>query len=373
MRLPYLPWMPRKYNNNFPFSDLGQARNILLNSMERMANRDTLRSWPLVIQAEVTKRCNINCFMCLRDNVKSEDMSPDVVESLIPLSRHTNEMQLYGYGEPLISKAFYSLISRLECAKLTFTTNGLTLSPELLQKILSGARRPVYCISFSIDGATPETYESIREGASFHRVVDNLASIDTYRRKQRSKLPKTEILFLAMNKNIRELPDLVRLAARLGVSTVQVAHIIVWDEINKEESLLYHPDEMKHFFAEAARAASALNIELGLPALITLNGDGKHGKASAAVPKCYWPWRHPVVKYNGDVQPCCAAPDVVLGNILDEPFPAIWNGPGFRRFRRQVNSEHPPRVCRTCDIRFRDLSSLDQIERVYIRPPPENR
>jgi len=344
-----------------------------LNLLERKTNRDSLRSYPLVLQVEVTKRCNINCVMCLRESIPKEDMFPEVMSKLIPFSRHLGEIQLYGYGEPLISRPFYSLISRLECARLSFTTNGTLLRPKLLHRILSGAKRPVYGIFFSIDAGTVETYEEIRQGAEFHRVVRNLAYIDTYRKKFGLKLPKTDILFLAMKKNVQELPDLVRLAARIGVSTVQVAHLIVWDESLRNESLLYHPEEMKRSFAEAMKTAYDLNVNLNLPALITLDKEKNNGKGLSEIPKCFLPWRHPVIKYNGDVQPCCAAPDVVMGNVLMEPFQSIWNGPRFRRFRRRVNTAQPPKVCRTCDIRYRNVPSLDQIERVYIRPPPKTR
>jgi radical SAM protein with 4Fe4S-binding SPASM domain len=183
----------------------------------------------------------------------------------------------------------------------------------------------------------------------------------------------TEIAFVAMKRNIRELADVVRLAGRSGVSSVHVAHVVIWEGGDRQESLLYHQEEMMRSFAEAEEAASALNVRLELPARISLNGDGKHAKVPPMAPPCYMPWRHPVIKYNGDVQPCCAAPDDVMGNVLDDSFEAIWNGPAFRRFRRHVNSAQPPEVCRNCDIRFRDSAAVDGIEEVYIRPPPTNR
>lgn len=371
MQLPYLPWMPTGYNNNFPFTGPRQAWNALLNFMERRAGRDELRSDPLVIQAEVTKRCNIDCIMCLRENVPDVDMSDEVVDKLVGLSSGIGEMQLYGYGEPLMSRAFYALISRLQCARLTFTTNGTLLTQKVLQKILADARRPVYAINFSIDGATAGTYEAIRRGADFRRVIGNLGDIDAHRKARGLTLPKTEILFLAMKRTIRELPEAVRLAAGSGAAAVHVAHIIVWDESERDESLLYHPEETLKYFTEARSAAAELSVTLNLPAAINLDNAG--GMRPEAAPKCYWPWRHPVVKYNGDVQPCCAAPDVSMGNLLEESFTSIWNGPRFRGFRRQVNSAGPPAVCRTCDIRYRGVPRVDGIEDIYVRRPPSNR
>ncbi len=373
MPLPYLTWMPASYNNNLAFAGARHAWNALLNLWERRQNRAVLRSRPLVIQVEVTKRCNIHCFMCLREDIPKEDMLPEVLAEVLPLSKHTREMQLYGYGEPLIAKPFYALLGRLECANIRFTTNGVALKPGVLHRLLTEARRPVSHISFSIDAATASTYEEIRQGSDFGRVLNNLAYVDEYRRMHGLRFPMTEIAFVAMKRNIRELKDVVRLASRSGVSSVHVAHVVVWDERNREESLLYHPEETQRCFAEAEEAASALNVRLDLPARISLNGKGEPPDPTRGAPKCYMPWRHPVIKFNGDVQPCCAAPDDVMGNVLEDTFEAIWNGSRFGRFRMRVNSTRPPEVCKSCDIRFRDSPSGDRIEEVYIRPPPANR
>jgi len=373
MRMPHLPWLSRRFNDNFAFSDSRQSCNTALNVLERKGNRPRLLSYPPVIQVEVTKRCNIDCFMCLRENVAKQDLLPEVMSRLIPLSRWAGEMKLYGYGEPLISRAFYALTQRLECGRLTFFTNGKVLTPRLLHKILSGARRPVTAIAFSIDGATRGTYEKIRRGSDFDQVTRNLGAIAEVRTRHGLRFPRTEIGTIVMKSNIAELPELIRLARRLGVSSVLAAHLVVWDSRHRTESLLYHPKEMHRFFSEAEELAISLGVLLDLPARITLGKGEGSGQAVEEMPKCHEPWRQPLVKYNGDVQPCCAAPDAVMGNILSQPFRSIWNGVRFCEFRRRVNSPDPPEVCRTCDIRYRYVPVLTQIERIYIRQPPANR
>jgi radical SAM protein with 4Fe4S-binding SPASM domain len=373
MRLPYLPSLPRRYLNNIALSDSRQTLNTVVNVLERRGKRRRLLSYPPVIQVEVTKRCNIDCFMCLRGNVEKKDLIPEVMNRLIPISRWAGEVKLYGYGEPLISKAFYALLARLERGRLTFFTNGKALTPRLLQRILTEARRPVTSIAFSIDGATPRTYEGIRRGSDFGRVTGNLAAIAGYRRKQGRRFPRTQIGFIAMRRNVAELPDLIRLAHGLGVSGVFVAHLVVWDPRHRTESLLYHPQEMHQAFSEAEKVAASLGVLLDLPARITSQPRGSPAGATPTLPECHEPWRQPLVKFNGDVQPCCAAPDAVMGNVLSQSFRSIWNGARFCEFRERVNSPAPPAVCRTCDIRYRYVTSLDGIERIYIRQPPAHR
>jgi len=373
MRSPYLPSLPARYNNNFAFSNARQTVNSLLNVLERRTNRDRLFSYPPVIQVEVTKRCNMNCFMCLRGEVSKKDMAPEVAGKLIPISRWAGEMKLFGYGEPLISGAFYALLPRLDCGRITFLTNGKALVPRLFHKIMTETKRPIYSIAFSIDGASPKTYEGIRQGGDFHRVTKNLSYIDTYRKARGVVLPRTEISCVVMKKNIRELPDLVRLAVRLGVTYIVVAHLIVWEACNQDESLLYAQEATRRYFAEARETAFSGNVTLDLPAIITTVPEGSAGTTLPLQPNCHEPWRQPLIKYNGDVQPCCAAPDAVMGNLLEDSFQSIWNGSRFREFRRRVNSAKPPDVCRACDIRYRYVPSFKTIESLYVRRPPANR
>ncbi len=92
-----------------------------------------------------------------------------------------------------------------------------------------------------------------------------------------------------MKRNVRELPEFVQLAAMIGVSKGWVSHLVVWDESNRNESLLYHPEEMPYSFAEARKTASVMKRTRDLQALITLVTDGNNREALSPIPKCYWP------------------------------------------------------------------------------------
>jgi len=55
------------------------------------------------------------------------------------------------------------------------------------------------------------------------------------------------------------------------------------------------------------------------------------------------------VSPRGDVFPCCVAADeLLMGNILEQPFEEVWNGERYRRFRRRMNTREYPEACRTC-------------------------
>ncbi len=51
--------------------------------------------------------------------------------------------------------------------------------------------------------------------------------------------------------------------------------------------------------------------------------------------------------------PCCmvATPDrAALGNVARDGVAAVWNGPAYQDFRRRLDSDEPPEICRSCSV-----------------------
>ena len=51
--------------------------------------------------------------------------------------------------------------------------------------------------------------------------------------------------------------------------------------------------------------------------------------------------------------PCCmvATPDRVhFGSVAERGVETIWNGDAYQAFRRQLDSDEPPDVCRSCAV-----------------------
>jgi len=81
-----------------------------------------------------------------------------------------------------------------------------------------------------------------------------------------------------------------------------------------------------------------------------------HGKESpwASVVtgrRCDWPWTHTCIEVNGKVHPCYSYFEC-LGNLREQPWADIWNGPAYRRFRRLIGGWNPNAICRVCPFPF---------------------
>lgn len=81
------------------------------------------------------------------------------------------------------------------------------------------------------------------------------------------------------------------------------------------------------------------------------------------VQACQRPWTGLYVENNGYVKVCCFDVDPI-GNLDDQSFDEIWNGPLARELRRSFLEDRPPEGCRNCFI----FASRRASEDVFVRP-----
>jgi hypothetical protein len=66
-----------------------------------------LRAYPSKLFVETTTRCNLGCFMCVKQTqqcgIAEGDLSPAIFEKLEPAFPHLEELVLNGIGEPIIN------------------------------------------------------------------------------------------------------------------------------------------------------------------------------------------------------------------------------------------------------------------------------
>lgn len=340
-----------------------QFGNFLLNKVERRLGRLRLGSRPWEVQVEVTTRCNLSCIMCPRTTqpLNLTDMAPELVPHIAALSRTAKTTWLFGYGEPLVSPIFHRLLKVVESSNIGFFTNGLLLNVERLQRILEESNRPVSYIFFSIDAASEALFDSIRGEGVGGRVFKNLKDISLFLQRRALGVPQLAINFMAMKRNIEELPQVVEMAARLKISPVWIGHAVIHNESLCSESLVHYPELTRRCFVEARQKAQELGVELVLP---EVQGIAEVPAERAALPKCYDPWKFIYIAYNGDVYPCCASRTLRMGNLYEQDFTEIWNSENYRELRASVNS-NPVEVCRYCALRYH-AAVAPCAERVYI-------
>jgi len=312
-----------------------------LNARETAGQVEVMRSTPRTLFLEITGRCPIVCLMCARRYRDWDygDLSEEVFEKLTAVYQRVGITVLGGFGEPLVAANFDRCFSRLATlrAPVALQTSGYRLTEDRVRSLFEGRLRHLH---ISMDSPVEATYSSIRPKISFHDVQARIRQLVELKRAAPSDLPEIRVVFVAMRRNIEELPAMVDLVANMGADILTVQYVCVHSEEIRDESLFFHQEVANRVFDEAEARAEKVDVKLELPP--------RFGQPpSDARTKCTDPWQVAYVRWDGEVRPCCYA-KASMGNLGDQSFWEIWNGPAYRELRRTVNSSQPPDFCLVC-------------------------
>ncbi len=224
------------------------------------------------LNIEVTTRCNLNCSMCVRNvwREDSGDMSLETYRALAKVFPEIETINMIGIGEPLLNDKIFEMI-RLgkehlpENGTFSLTTNGTLIDKSMASKLVSS---DLNYIVVSIDGASPETFAKIRKGARLQDVLNGIRFLNQTKKEINSQTPVIGLEFVAMKRNIEELPQLVELAAEHGISFIIVSNLLPHTEEMKNEILYdFNSDEAIELFEEAKAEAKRRGITLAFDSL----------------------------------------------------------------------------------------------------------
>lgn len=222
---------------------------------------------PRKLNIEVTTRCNLNCAMCMRKLWEEDgsDMTMETYRALLPIFPEIEAVNIIGIGEPLLNENIIEMI-RLGKEHLppngafSLTTNATLLDDDMAEQLVSSGLDDIVV---SIDGATSGTYNEIRKDASLDQVLTNIERLNKAKKKLGSQTPRIGSEFVAMKRNIDELPQVVDLAARYGISFMIVTHLLPHiSEMNDQILYEYDSDQAIELFNAAEAEAKRRNLDL---------------------------------------------------------------------------------------------------------------
>lgn len=322
-----------------------QQQNNSNKNIEELENGKTiLESYPRRLVFELTNACNLNCIMCGRNaaDFKPTVFDMDVFRSFEPLMDTVEEVTLMGWGEPTIHPNFIEMLEIINkhSARKYFCSNGMNL--KKIKNAIFDYNVDVFAVS--LDGATDETNSRIRRGSKIEQITEDLKDIVRIKKERGLKYPWINFVFCAMRSNIRELPDLVRLAAEIGIEEVKVVYLTVFGEDLMNESLWGHEDLVKEVFEEAIKVGDELGILLKLPHYI-----GEDEAGDKLHKDCFVAWRDFFLGSDGYVRPCMSTPIHFFEYDKNKDFMEMWNAPEYQKYRKIVNdSEKMDSPCRRC-------------------------
>ena len=301
---------------------------------------------PPRIDLEPNNTCNLRCRHCQVTHWAKPAAHLNLPAFTRILSQFPGllSIKLQGMGEPFLNRELVEMLQEGERRGISMQiiSNGTIFNPATAGNLLALTKTH---ICFSLDGATAETFEAIRIGASFSKVVSNIREF--VRMRGSRPYPMISVTTVVTSTNLHEIPALVRLCKELGVDSLSLQTALTnWGKQNLgdyNETIRVSPEseQVDAIFQESRRIARENHFELKI-----WNEDYYTKKN-----KCPWPWKRAFVAANGDVVPCCILADadiIKMGNVFEQNFAEIWNSPIYRDFRERIRSHRLHEFCKNC-------------------------
>lgn len=386
--------------NNAPADVLNQLSQVgSISDFHKIVSRCRLVSFDsrfMTVVMDISNKCNLRCRMCYFSfdryfKAKPVYLRPETFKNisskLLPYAR---ALTLSCGSEPLTSPYFIEILKEASIYRvpyIDFATSGTLLTEKIADALI---RYGVTDVMFSVDAATKETYEYIRRGASFDRLLQNIKYLTERKKQTRSVVPRLRFNITLMKSNIHEIEELVNLAADLGVTQLDFRHLVVYKGLGtEEESLVHHKDLSDYWLDRARQKAKQLGLEIVMcPENFKESGqiethkdqeskpawlrrifskavkDPKNAlrigafrilsilkrNKSTFSPYCTLPFYYVLINSGGHILPCpnCHG-EAAYGTLNDEvTFSHIWFSRPYQELRERVLNNDPPKMCKIC-------------------------
>jgi len=305
----------RKVVSSSAFEQL--YRRTVNSEIDRLGVNGTLPA-PKVVYAESTNACNATCVMCPRDEMERTIgvMPMDLFKRIADECAEwgVEEIRLHNFGEPLIDRRLYEKIEyakRIGIPTTTIYSNAALLDAERGRRLINAGLDKLY---ISFDGATKETFETIRLPLGFDQVAENTRNFFELRERIGSVTPKIYLTFTHIQQGSDEVQKF----------------ITDWQ-----------PYSDHVFIIDAHDWAGQAEVQLHEP------NNGPRWP-------CVYLWKSMTVLYSGDVTLCCM--DIKgaerVGNVKELSLRQIWHGHVMQQIREAHRRQtyEDVELCKSCSL-----------------------
>lgn len=299
--------------------------NLLLAGLDFLLRREVARALPVILKVDISPLCNLRCTICV--HARPDEQSSDLLrgqrfsaQQRMPIddfrrianevSGRTMAVSLYYLGDPLMHPHLEEICSIARDAGLNSHVSSnysFALSDARIRALVeSGLTHLTVCV----DGMTQPVYGRTRVGGKIDLVLDNLERTLRVRNELGQVYPRVEVQFIRFQHNLHELEAARERCRELGVDSFTE----LWGGL--------------HNYTDFAPGQFAV----------------REPRARKPLPHCLWPHFSMLVKFDGDVIPCCGhriglqyhpgADARPVGNVLTSSVREVWNSPGYRAMRR---------------------------------------
>lgn len=333
------------------------------------------------VYIEPTVECNLDCITCFRNDWDQPLgwMSDETFARILTGLKNLDpipDVYFGGIGEPLFHPKTIDWIAAVKAlgVRVELISNGTTLTEKKTQQLINAGLDMLWV---SIDGATPETYADVRLGAELPKIIENVRRIRRMRKGGHFPQPDLGIAFLAMERNISDLSEVIRLGISMGVKHFSVSNVQPATEEMQAERLYtrtmrniaYLPSSVlprlnlpKMDFNEKTQSALMQAFNSGCNVSFAGNNWGGANDTCNFVESGTMS-----IAWTGDVSPCWPLMHThtsylhgkprknrkhTIGNVEERSLYHLWRDPDYVAYREKLHnfSFAPCTFCGGCDL-----------------------
>ena len=309
-----------------------------------------LAPYPKYIEIEITSRCNKRCIICEHTwwKEKSTDLTYEEFENLTD-QFDLKWVNLTGEGDAFLNPDYLKMIARLKRRR---TSVFLVDSFDLINSVIANnlVSLGVDGIYISMDGATKETYESIKVGCNYDKVISNIRNLLVAKQRLQSPIPEICFRFIITKKNVHEMTDFMETIRKLGPKSS-------WGDGSKIHFAgLLDYTEVHSLYLDSIPKVSVPQGKEYLPAVFAHTEES----TNPSINRCL-NWMEPYFALVPEhmVLPCCAVLmsnsrekllEYSFGDYTKESMKSIWNSKYYQWFRKAVTNTQGkvPQLCQGC-------------------------
>lgn len=289
---------------------------------------------------EITDMCNRNCKHCYNN---SNSINYKLV-SMEQFTKIIKEFIEYGIdtvilsgGEALLHPEIWNFIHKLYeyNLKIILLTNGRLLSDEVISKL----KFYHVSIQISLDGATQQSNDYIRQKGSYNDIIEALKRLQNVHYED-----KTSINTVLTNINHHEIKDIISLVSEFGISSIGFSFLNTIGRAKENNELELSDIDLLNVIKEINNISKQTTMKIKN---IDITKNCRFLNLQETL------FLTPVVDVNGNVYMCeYLRSDVfVIGNIFQETLKAILQGQMIRNNLLLLNiRQHFISNCSKCSI-----------------------
>lgn len=302
------------------WGDASQKYKKYRQEWKKAAEEEYLPTNPLHIDIELSDACNLRCSFCAHGlgTVKNvgfmdEKLATRLIDECVEIGVYSIKFNWRGEVaiNPFLPKAV-KYAKEKGILEVQINTNGL---PKEKETLIECAKNGIDRIIFSIDGFSKESYEFVRVGGDYEKLMENVHNLLNWKKENNKEKPFIRVQMVRTNTNAHEVDDFIK------YWQPKVDDVRISDVMNRGQGD---------------------NFSVG-------------DQITVGRRRCPQPFQRMIIAKDGRVSPCCGDwnQDYVVGDVNKSSIMEIWNSEKMKYMREVQNKVELDKIdiCKNCYVK----------------------